>query len=519
MLLVKTKTAQAAAEKLGISTALMMEIRSSIYVAKSKSDHRLRSGELEATFPESAISSATNGASNEVQQSVNGNLEVISNDIINEVKESKKAVKLQEEKPRTGSSPNHDPDDMLQNVRGKALNGTQPATEDAPAIQVKSPVEAPHEGLSQKTSLAISKSPSEKSIQTATPLLMNGENGFPYPVQLSRSSTASGEKKGEESELDSDEEIIVFNPRARRTSGRKQMDTQRSRPSTSSGQPPKILKSSPKSIVDRPSSSSKNGTTSNDITRDLKNIVEAIESIAASIEKPVAAVEKLKPKIESSLKAESPVFTPGKPFIPNSQQPKSEPRSTPPPPPPPEPVKSSLPKSPAIPTNPRNALPRQPRIAMQQLNASQEHLQQQRENQQRESERMIQRQREAIQRRARVIERAPRKIEEKVEEAVVEKPPPRQIQMEPTDNPTVIDPDAFDRSYVVQPSTSSPNTTNSSAEKRRSKGNQTHARGGGIKRNQGSPRCKETPEPEVEYVLKSGAPRGSIRGKGKLWVP
>ena len=106
---------------------------------------------------------------------------------------------------------------------------------------------------------------------------------------------------------------------------------------------------------------------------------------------------------------------------------------------------------------------------------------------QRQSRDIIQRQREAIQRHAQAA-----------------KPPPRKIQMQPTNTPTVIDPDAFDRSYVVQPRAHGPNVANGAP-----RGN-----------HRGSPkRALRTPEPDVDFVLKSGSPRGATRGKGKLWVP
>ncbi|MCJ1471959.1 hypothetical protein MMC13_000602 [Lambiella insularis] len=117
---------------------------------------------------------------------------------------------------------------------------------------------------------------------------------------------------------------------------------------------------------------------------------------------------------------------------------------------------------------------------------------------QRQSREIIERQREAINRQA----QAPPKAT---------KPPPRQIQMQPTASPTVIDPDAFDRSYVVQPRSSAPNGANGN-------GNGSHRAQGG----RGSPRrspAPKTPEPEVDFVLKSGSPRSSARGRGKLWVP
>ena len=67
--------------------------------------------------------------------------------------------------------------------------------------------------------------------------------------------------------------------------------------------------------------------------------------------------------------------------------------------------------------------------------------------------------------------------------------------------PAVIDPDAFGRSFATNPRTN--NHPNSRYSPR------------------GSPRSAaiRTPEPELDYVLKSGNTRASVRGKGKLWVP
>ncbi|MCJ1390644.1 hypothetical protein MMC18_003505 [Xylographa bjoerkii] len=108
---------------------------------------------------------------------------------------------------------------------------------------------------------------------------------------------------------------------------------------------------------------------------------------------------------------------------------------------------------------------------------------------QRHSREIIERQREVINRQVQVPA----------------KPPPRQIKLQPTSSPTVIDPDAFDRSYVVQTPSVVPNITN---------GNHRAQSGRGSPR-----RAPRTPEPEVDFVLKSGSPRGSTRGRGKLWVP
>ena len=144
------------------------------------------------------------------------------------------------------------------------------------------------------------------------------------------------------------------------------------------------------------------------------------------------------------------------------------------------------------------------------------------EDVQRQSRDIIQRQRDAIQRASQAVTKAP----------------PRQIQMEPTANPTVIDPDAFDRSYVVQPRSDTTKASNGShahghrltgsngstsrpVTREGPRGNGTQPRS---RSSRGSPKARDkighaSPEADVEFVLKSGASRASLRGKGKLWVP
>ena len=73
----------------------------------------------------------------------------------------------------------------------------------------------------------------------------------------------------------------------------------------------------------------------------------------------------------------------------------------------------------------------------------------------------------------------------------------------PTVTPAIIDPDAFGRSFATNPKA---NVHNNHPNSRYSP--------------RGSPRrATRTPEPELDYVLKSGNTRASVRGKGKLWVP
>ena len=67
--------------------------------------------------------------------------------------------------------------------------------------------------------------------------------------------------------------------------------------------------------------------------------------------------------------------------------------------------------------------------------------------------------------------------------------------------PAIIDPDAFDRFSIPAPHANIKNDNHRLSPR-------------------GSPRrAARTPEPEIDFVLKSGSPRGSARGRGKLWIP
>ena len=294
-----------------------------------------------------------------------------------------------------------------------------------------------------------------------------------------KSISPIGERKKveEESDIDSDEEVIVFNPRARRASGRPKTPAgpSKSRPATSHGD--------------------------------------------------TASNEGLKPPrspIFSTLKPQSPVFTPGQAYVLTTSV-AQEQHARPFPPPPLQPARSLHPQPPTKPAQgrganssppaiaspgrspqPRSATPRRPRADLQPQQQQQRHPSH--DHMQHQSRMIIQRQREAIERSV---------------HKTASKPPPRQVQMEPTVNPTVIDPDAFDRSYIVQPPVASPATPN---------GKPSTATRGARRR---SPKGKESPkkptvkpaekppatEADVDFVLKSGQPRGSMRGKGKLWIP
>lgn len=90
------------------------------------------------------------------------------------------------------------------------------------------------------------------------------------------------------------------------------------------------------------------------------------------------------------------------------------------------------------------------------------------------------------------------------------RPPTRgnHVHASPQAKAPLIDPDAFGRSDAIGP----PHVANS----------RTQAQNWQYPRYspRGNPRhVSRTNEPEVDFVLKSGSPRGTSRGQGKLWVP
>ena len=231
-----------------------------------------------------------------------------------------------------------------------------------------------------------------------------------------------------------DEEVVVFKPRSRRTSGLHKSSGEASRPSTADG---------------------------------TRRGVEADQSKRLSV-----------PQVSTTLKPQSPVFVPRSLHSPAKHQSHLSNESV-------IEVPDPVVMEPQVQVQAQTqAVPQPQRQTPNLYTRRSEGLAQ------RQSRDIIERQREAIQRQTQVQV----------------KPPPRQIQMEPTSSPTVIDPDAFDRSYVVQPPRTA--TTNGSSGNHRPH----HPRG--------SPRrAPRTPEADVDFVLKSGSPRAATRGKGKLWVP
>jgi hypothetical protein len=194
-------------------------------------------------------------------------------------------------------------------------------------------------------------------------------------------------------EEDSDEEVVVFKPRSRRISGLQKTAGESSRPTTANGSMPATIN------VSRPTTA--NGT-------DKSKEVAPSNSLSL-------------PYGGSQLKPQSPVFVPktlhsaGKhtPNFPNEVVVEVSEVAA---------VRSYVQAQPAA-QSPRRGPNPNPHVRRIDGLA------------QRQSRDIIERQREAIQRQAQLAT----------------KPPVRQIQMQPTSSPTVIDPDAFDRSYVVKP--------------------------------------------------------------------
>lgn len=256
------------------------------------------------------------------------------------------------------------------------------------------------------------------------------------PTLESPTSTAAHEKDIASASTDEsdDEEVIVFKPRSRRTSGLPKSAGDSSRPSTADG---------------------------------ARRPWDGDQSKKLNI-----------PQMSTPLKPQSPVFVPRSLHSAGKHQSQLSNESV---------IKA--PDLAPVETLVQTQDEAQP-VVQQQRRTPNLHTRRSEGLAQRQSRDIIERQREAIQRQT----------------EVQAKPAPRQIQMEPTSSPTVIDPDAFDRSYVVQPrNAGTANGTNGNHRP-------PHPRG--------SPRrVPRTPEPDVDFVLKSGSPRASTRGRGKLWVP
>ena len=524
VLLVRDFQAKRAAEKLGLPVVLFSTARSTLTELHLKNERREDSGQLEAEFPE-VLAMSHNlqylHSEDEEKSFPNGDAEPALTEHQIEGNIDRLHGALENQKASDDDTPalesmEEAQKDLVEDTKPiVSLPAFSPSTETVEAIKPSSPkLHAGHMNTQGKGSTVQLEKTHDSEIKIQELIQQDDhtseltENQKPSKPALNNKN--SKVRPASDSDLGSDEEIIVFNPRARRASGlsKKNKDGTRSRPTTSNGYSQKLFKTVSKEVAAaRPATSAGptvTGGSSDPVRSPMVNghhPSRSLNSVDERLAQTNTEQPDIKPYVGSKLKAESAIFIPGQPFVPSQASLIRE--ATPPVPieVPPEPS-----KSPALPAQPRNAPPRHPRAGLPHRNTSQEEL-----RQQRESQRIIQRQREAIQRQ----ERQAKAVEEKPK--AEEKPPPRQIKLEPTDNPTIIDPDAFDRSYVVQAPSSSP-STNSSAEKRRSRTH--HPRGNHSK---GSPKraakANGKAEADVDYVLKSGAPRGSVRGKGKLWIP
>lgn len=286
----------------------------------------------------------------------------------------------------------------------------------------------------QKTSRPVPSNPSP-------PVSSGGATDPEHGKTAAHSGTLS-HRPFEVSDVDSDEEIIVFNPRSKRLSGR---------PRTPGG---------PSEPSSRPATAG--GPTT------------------GHVESP----QPPRSPYKFTLKPQSPVFTPGQLYAAQNGQQDSFSGPT-------NDAQPDLSKSPPRSPHTSHVKPTLTKGAGSNPKPKTSHTDEARRQQ---SELIIQRQREAMQRQPKSSTKAP----------------PRKVQMEPTNNPTIIDPDAFDRSYIVQP----PSQNADRGGKKRSgtrqrpisRGSPLHANG-------------QDSAFDDDFVLKSGAPRGSMRGKGKLFVP
>ena len=510
VLLLDDPEARALAESLNIPVKSYAAARLSIMELRTKHDNRLQSGQMELDFPavanrtalrdEHPIADGNDMSTNGIEQfDAKSDLGVDhDNEQTDDIMQADLSTSILAESPLGSEAiePEKISQEAVQAPIGQPTsNGSQETKQDD--YVKESDIEQMILSMNGKRTSTISPEPSAAEVVG----MCNGSH-VDTPVLNSATISKEQAKESSESEVDSDEEVIVFNPRARRASGlpKKSTDAVRSRPATANGlNPPKLA----------------------DLPEKPTEVIQSKPITANGHPPQPNATLKLRPPIESTLKPQSPVFTPGQIYIPSQAQvlePKVSAKGS-------ETAESNQSQETTIevahkdvaqdirarptPTPP----PRHPRAALQQKHPSQEQL-----HFQRQSERIIQRQRELIQRQTKTTEKAP--------QAPQTPQPPRQIQMEPTNNPTVIDPNDFDRSYVVQPLA---NTSDASSNKRRSGGHRRRSPKNGSK-DHTKELSKDTPKSspkrevkrqdvDVDFVLKSGAPRGSTRGRGKLWIP
>ena len=445
---------RALAQKLNIPLKTVAETRQLIKQRDGYNDHRAATGELEKEFGLNAHSKAfdtlgsidkhTEEGFSEPQDGFDLGVEVLLEQD-EDIEELKKTISKEKVSKGPFEKSIYEIDVAAKNVDPDADLATPllPSTDSSDAQSLKNVVDIVSNG-SEAESITLSdgdrKIKSHLIIESQT---LPVEDEHKYGQGLSQSSEIPcslplGKRDIEvdtKAESDDDEEVVVFKPRSRRTSGLPKLSGEASRPATADGP---------------------------------NRVVEVDQSKRLST--PLGATQ---------LKAQSPIFVPKNKLGSgnNLSQLRDESMSTSIESAAAE-VQAQAPPKPVI-----QPVRRGPNL----------HTRRSEGMVQRQSRDIIERQREVIQRQAQVPTR----------------PPPRQIQMQPTSSPAVIDPDAFDRSYVVQPLTSTPtNGTNGTNGNHRAQG------------RRGSPRrTPRTPEPDVEYVLKSGSPRAATRGRGKLWIP
>lgn len=229
--------------------------------------------------------------------------------------------------------------------------------------------------------------------------------------------------------------------------------------------------------------------------------------------------------IDSLLKPQSPIFTPGQLYTPASPT-RTIPEAYP------TPVsKSSSPVRRASPSKRdgtaspnarpgRQTAPRPARTG----NIQSRHITS--EDAHRQSEVILQRQRDAIKRSAQIQEAQAVRAQQPQES----KAPHREVELGPSATPVVIDPDDFGRDYTIRPSVNEPSSGGRGKGSGRRGGGR--ARGGKPQQQVHSAQPHAQPPPREpasaiqearssvpDFVLKSGSVRGSARGRGKLWVP
>ena len=462
-----------AAQKIDIPVKDFAGLRDALLRETASNDHRAEFGELESIFPSKKeatittngyiqvsekIDNTDNGFAFAIEEVLGQDEEVTELKRTQRMEQAPKSVTFQEGHVNGITESAETPEDTANAMETDLTSLSKSVTkeplkvrfEQGPGTSIESDSNSERLGQTMTTSSPPASEDGGNALGSAD----ENENGTP---------DSSPEKPGQaqepaipvEEDSDDDEEVVVFKPRSRRASG--------------------LLKSAPEPE---------------------KSKVEPIVQPTVQPMAQVTPAQKIvKTQIESTLKPQSPVFVPRNVQV--NDQPPPQPKDNIPPVTQPTATDQDEDQAQvcignAVKDKPEEkvqekVIPRSPRSHHPQLHPVPHPQKKLLDLNSKRNEGLIQRQREAIHRQAQAT-----------------RPQPRKIQLHPTASPTVIDPDDFDRSYVVQPRV------------------HTGAPANGVHRGgrRGSPkRAPRTPEPEVDFVLKSGSPRGSMRGKGKLWVP